>query len=548
MMHTARAFHGMIVTPHRLASESGIAILRKGGNAAQAAVAAAATLCVVYPHMTGLGGDTFWLILPGSGPGRPPGEPMALESCGRSAQCASQEWYRTRGCSSLPRRGPLAALTMAGAVAGWKEALEIASSWPGEGLGLQDLLADAISLAEEGFPVSSMQSAMTRAGLADLITAPGFGDQFLAAGKAPETGGRMRLSVLGRTLRRLLAEGLESFYTGSLAKDMAADLEEAGSPLRLADFAAHKALRRPPLLLRLGNAALYNTPPPTQGLASLMILGLLERYADRTACDLRKEDVLIHAVVEATKQAYVMRDRYLADPDHMERGAESLLDPALLDSLARNMSPDRALPWPTEEAGSDDPGKAGGDTVWFGAMDAYGNSVSCIQSIFHEFGSGLVLPRTGITWHNRGLGFAFTPGKANSLSPGKRPFHTLNPAMALLDDGRIVSYGTMGGEGQPQTQAEIFTRAVTLGLPPQAALSEARWLLGRSWGEQNFRLKLEAPVAEETVERLKKRGHITERVPALSSLMGHAGMLIRHPDGLLEGGFDPRSDGAVGCW
>ena len=548
-MHTASAYKGMIITPHRLASESGIAVLRKGGNALQAAIAAAATLCVVYPHMTGLGGDTFWLILPATAPGNASGEPIALESCGRSAKLASHEWYTTRGCSSLPKRGPLAALTMAGAVAGWKEALEIASAWPASGtLSLAELLEDAVALAEEGFPVSPTQSDMTRAGLAELSAVPGFAGQFLSGGQAPAPGSRMRLPVLGRTLRRLSEEGLDGFYRGSLAEDMAADLEEAGSPLRLDDFTAHKALAGKPLSLRLAGGTVYNTPPPTQGFASLAILGLLERFAAHTGCDLNQKDVLIHAVVEATKQAFLMRDRYLADPDFMERGAESLLDPALLDSLVRNMSLDHALPWPPEALQKGAAGKANGDTVWFGAMDAYGNSVSCIQSIFHEFGSGVVLPRTGIAWHNRGLGFSFEQGTANSLAPRKRPFHTLNPAMALLDDGRVISYGTMGGEGQPQTQAAVFTRAVTLGLAPQAAVSEPRWLLGRSWGDQSFSLKLEASFSPDIFDRLRERGHVTEKMPALSSLMGHAGMLIRHRNGLLEGGFDPRSDGAAGCW
>lgn len=537
MLHTARSFNGMIVTPHRLASASGAAVFRNGGNAVEAAIAAAATLCVVYPHMTGLGGDGFWLLRQDGA-----AHPVAVSSAGASAAFASHEWYAGRGYDALPTRGPLACVTCAGAVAGWQAALDVAASWPHGIRNTAALLSDATAYAREGFAVSGLQSAMTRAGLKDLTAVPGFAAQFLQNGKTPEPGSRMRLPVLARTLERLAADGLDSFYHGPLAADIARDLQTAGAPLRLADLKAHKAETGAPLRLDLTGAALFNTPPPTQGVASLMILGIIERLIRRNKPDLTQEHELVHAVVEATKQAFALRDAHLADPVCMKRTPESLLAPSLLDDLTARIRLDKAQPWPRKKEHS------GGDTVWIGAADRYGNAVSCIQSIYHEFGSGVVLPATGIIWHNRGLGFQFKPGHPNSLAPRKRPMHTLNPAMAVFSDGRVMPYGTMGGEGQPQTQAAVFTRIVTLGETPQRALTAPRWLLGRSWGDQSSRLRLEASFTPDCFNRLKEMGHEIEKTPAFSSLMGHAGVIVRHPDGLLEGACDPRGDGSVGCW
>ena len=535
MLHTARSFNAMAVTPHRLASQSAAAVLREGGNAVEAAIAAAAALCVVYPHMTGLGGDCFWLIRPAGAKA-----PLAVSSAGASAALASHAWYVEQGCDAVPTRGPLACVTCAGAVAGWRAALEVAAAWEGGVNNISRLFADAVAYAREGFAVSDLQSAMTRAALGNLADAPGFAAAFLDDGRAPAPGSRMRLPALARTFERLAEEGLDSFYHGPLAKDIAKDLEATGAPLRLGDLEAHEAVTGPPLALRLDGATAYNTPPPTQGVASLMILGILERYLRRCKPDLTQAHELVHAVVEATKRAFLLRDERVADPAYMRCNVQDLLDGGLLDDLALRISPEKALPWPKEQ-------ESAGDTVWFGVIDRYGNAVSCIQSVYHEFGSGVVLPATGIAWHNRGLGFQFAPGHPNSLGPRKKPFHTLNPAMALFDDGRIMTYGTMGGEGQPQTQAAVFTRAVTLGEPLQRALCEPRWLLGRAWGDQSSRLRLEADFPASCFERLKAMGHDIEKTPARSSLMGHAGAIVRHANGLLEGGFDPRGDGAVGC-
>lgn len=543
MFPTACAYNGMVVTPHRLASQAGLAVLRRGGNAVEAAVAAAAALCAVYPHMTGIGGDAFWLILPG--PEQNAGaEPVFIDACGKSAQAVSRGWYESRGMAAVPKRGPAAALTMAGAVSGWRAALDLAAAWPHRDcppLPLETLFADAIAYAENGFPVSRSQSGLTAAMFPELANQPGFARHFLVRGQTPPENSRLTLPALARTFRRLAEDGLDDFYRGRLAGEMAADLKEAGSPLAFADFAAHRADIRPPLAVRLNGARLFNSPPPTQGAASLAILSLLEIFREQAELDLADETTLVHALVECTKQAFLLRDRHIGDPGHMDRHGQNLLDAETLAPLAAALSPDKALPWPRAAV-------PGGDTVWFGVMDCRGNTVSCIQSVYHEFGSGVVLPQSGIAWQNRGLSFAFDPGLPNSLAPDKKPFHTLNPALALFDDGRILSYGTMGGEGQPQTQAAVFARYALLGLPLQEAVSAPRWLLGRTWGDSSTNLKIEADFSPTLPLTLKSMGHAVEIVPPRSIMMGHAGALVRHPDGLIEGASDPRADGAPCCW
>lgn len=536
-MQTARAYNGMVVTPHRLASEAGADILRQGGNAVEATVAAAAVLCVVYPHMTGLGGDGFWLILP-----KGAAEPVYIDACGPSGRHVSQAWYTERGCTEVPRRGGQAALTMAGAVSGWDAALGVGASLPrtkdGRRLGLDDVFAAATAYAEEGFPVSASQHGLTREYLGALSPQPGFSGQFLHKGKPPEEGSRMTLPALAQTFRRLCREGLDSFYRGSLAADLAADLAAAGSPLTMEDFTGYRAVCSRALSVRLEEARVFTSPPPTQGVASLMILALFERFIRQHELNPYDPFMFVHALVEATKQAFLVRDRHVADPGCMAVDPAALLQDAALDPLLAAMDPGKALPWPVSPAG--------GDTVWLGAMDAAGNAVSCIQSIYHEFGSGVVAPSTGVTWQNRGLGFTFAQGRPNSLGPWKKPFHTLCPALARFNDGRILSYGTMGGEGQPQTQAAVFTRYARLGVPLQQAITLPRWLLGRAWGDASASLKMEQNFPAQAVAALRQCGHEVTFVPPLSLLMGHAGALALHPDGLMEGGFDPRSDGSVG--
>ena len=526
MSNTATAPRGMVVAPHHLAAQSGLAVLREGGNAIEAMVAAAAAIAVVYPHMNSIGGDGFWIIhAPGAAP-------IAIDACGAAAGRATAEWYRLQGFHAIPPRGPLAANTVAGTVSGWEAALAISERW-GSAHALDRLLADAIHYAEHGMPVTASQHANTRAKRAGLEGVPGFAAQFLPGGAVPAAGARFVNARLGRTLRRLAHDGLDSFYRGPLADAIAADLARAGSPVSGADLARHRARVTVPLALPLRPGTAYNFPPPTQGLASLMILGVFERLGVTEADGFAH----VHGLVEASKQAFMVRDREITDPARMRVPPDRFLTPATLDRAAAAVDPDHALGWPQPPSA--------GDTVWMGAVDARGRAVSFIQSVYWEFGSGVVLEETGIQWQNRGSSFRLEDGALNVLAPGRKPFHTLNPALFLFDDGRAMPYGSMGGEGQPQTQAAVLTRYAYFGQGLQDAIDAPRWLLGRTWGEESTTLKLESRFDSSLVVALGLVGHEVEVAGRFDETMGHAGALVHHPHGVIEGAADPRSDGAA---
>ncbi len=529
MLRAADGVRGMVAAPHGLAASAGLAVLREGGNAIEAMVAAAAAIAVVYPHMNGLGGDGFWLIA------APGAEPVGIDACGATGAAATPALYG--GAAALPARGPLAANTVAGTVSGWQAALAIAAEWGGR-MPLARLLEDAIWLADSGFPASDNQAATTALKTAELAPVPGFAATFLIDGAAPAPGSPFRNPALAGTLRCLARDGLDDFYRGALARRIAADLDRFGAPVGADDLARHRAQRRTPLSVGLASGTVYNMPPPTQGVSALMILGLI----DRLGLEDEEPDgfVHVHAVVEATKRAFLLRDRYLGDPETMEVDAADWLAPRTLDETARGIDRETAAPWP--QAGPD------GDTIWMGAVDGAGRAVSFIQSLYWEFGSGLVLPETGLVWQNRGSGMRLADGGPNRLAPGRKPFHTLNPPLARLADGRVMAFGTMGGEGQPQTQAALYSRIVTFGIDPQAAIGAPRWLLGRAWGEETTSLRLEKGFRRDVVDALAAAGHEVETVPAHSDVMGHAGVVIRYPDGRLSGATDPRSNGAVAAW
>ncbi len=523
---------GMVTAPHHMAAEAGRDVLRENGTATEAMVAAAAVIAVVYPHMNSIGGDGFWLI------GRPGAAPIGIDASGPAAKLASRDFYREHGLAAIPTRGPMAALTVPGTIGGWKAALSHATVERGR-LPLSRLLEPAIALAREGVPVTSGQVRVTSEKLEELRDLPGFSKTFLdASDRPPECGARLRQPALADTLEHLGSAGLDDFYRGDIARSMAADLDALGSPLRLNDLLEYRPLTVEPLSLRLGRARLYNMPPPTQGLASLLILGIHQRVP---VPDMDSPDMdsyrYVHALVESTKKAFRVRDRHITDPGWMTVNPETFLRDEWLEAAANEIDMTRAAPWPH-------PG-ASGDTVWMGAIDSQGQAVSFIQSVYWEYGAGVVLPATGVLMQNRGISFGLDVQSPQALEPSRRPFHTLNPAMASFDDGRHMVYGTMGGEGQPQTQAAIFTRYANEMMPLQKAVSAPRWLLGRTWGDSTTDLKLESRFPASLLEQLQAAGHAIETVKDFDSMMGHAGAIVRHSDGLLEGASDPRSDGAV---
>nr|WP_294813270.1 gamma-glutamyltransferase [uncultured Sphingomonas sp.] len=522
MLHSVRAHRGMVTAPHHLAAQAGLGVLQDGGNAIEATVAVAATLAVVYPHMTGIGGDGFWLVA------ELDGTTWAIDACGAAAAAADLALYA--GLDAVPTRGSLAANTVAGTISGWQAAL----ARSGGTLPLARLLRDAIHFAECGVAVTKSGADILSAKGAELRHQPG---AWAATYDGCAEGALLRQPALGATLRRLAEEGLDAFYRGSLATDIARELQALGSPVALSDLQLHAAATPDPLHVRVGDVALFNTAPPTQGIASLLILALAHRLPTAQV----ESFAHVHGLVEATKQAFLYRDRHVGDPAYMQVDPQALLDDAAaLDAMAARIDGERALPWPH-------PPQLG-DTCWFGAADAAGRVVSCIQSTYFEFGSGVVLPETGITWQNRGSSFRLIPEGWNALKPGRKPFHTLNPALARFDDGRVMAYGTMGGEGQPQTQAAIFSRYAWHGVPLQEAITRPRWLLGRTWGEESMTLKFEDRFDAALYAQLREAGHQVELVDAFTSMMGHAGAIVRHASGALEGATDPRSDGQVAAW
>jgi oxamate amidohydrolase len=527
MLETPVFPRAAVAAPHSLAAESGRAVLAEGGNAVEAMLAMAATIAVVYPHMNAIGGDGFWLIR------EPGGQVLGIEACGPAGSLATAKRYRDKGYDTIPNRGADAALTVAGAVAGWQTAFDYARSRGGR-MPLPDLLKDATRFAREGCPVSPSEARGKPNEPDALRKAPGFTETFLVDGRTPVAGAIRRLPALGDTLAHLASAGLDDFYRGDVGREIAADLERIGSPVTRSDFEAFRARTVEPLSLELADATVFAFPPPTQGLAALLILGIYERLNVRP----REAVEHHHALIEAVKRAFLIRDRAVTDPGHVRHDLSGFLTRQALEREAAKIDAKRAAAFPLAPAE--------GDTIWMGAIDGDGLAVSYIQSLYWEWGSGCVLPRTGIHWQNRGASFSLDPRALNPLEPGRKPFHTLIPALAAFRDGRVMAYGSMGGDGQPQFQAQILTRYRT-GMGPAAAVDAPRWLLGRTWGQTSTTLKVESRFDAAILEGLQRVGHEVEELGVpYSETCGHAGMLVKHPrDGRVEAAHDPRSDGGA---
>ena len=524
----ARATRGMVACPHRLASEAAASVFASGGNAVDAAIAGVAAIAVVYPHMNGLGGDNFWLIFD-AGARRV----VALNGAGRAAKAATLAEYRARHGETMPTRGGRAALTVPGAVSGWWEAHRYSHTRLGSRVPWDTLLAPATRHAREGIAVSAGQSRVTAAAV-DLFGEPADPDvrRTLWSLYHPD---RLATGVivqhdLGRTIEAIARHGADEFYRGALGQRLADAAAEAGSPLAREDFASHTASWTTPIDIGYRDGRAVSFPPPTQGFAALAILGLLDGF-DVAALS---EADYIHTVVEATKLAFAERDRHLADPEFSAVPVEACLDPAWFARQRPRIARETSLAFGAAAAG--------GDTIALVTADGDGNAVSVIQSLYHEFGSGVVAGSTGVILQNRGAFFSLDARHPNRLEPGKRPAHTLTPAMYLVDGRPRLVSGTMGGEGQPQTQAALITRITDRGYDPQSAVEAPRWLLGRTWGDTSRALRLESRFARDVAETLARRGHDVRVVDDWSDLMGHAQLIRVTPAGL-EGASDPRADG-----
>lgn len=517
----AKTSHGMVTSPHQLASEAGLEVLRNGGNAIEAAMVMGTCLSVIYPHFTGLGGDSFMLIADKSG------DVTSLSGIGQAAA----EYPDYQG--SIPDRGPQSMLTSAATVDTLGQAHTISQCRYAGAMSWAELLQPAIAMAGDGFPLSPSQHFWYDYRTNDLAKMPGVVSGFSNNGKPYAVGDILRQPQLAETLKLLAKNGYRDFYEGELAERIAQGLKAAGSPLTKQDLAVTRCRHETPLRVAYGDGELIAHQPPTQGVTTLEIMGILDRFDFSQVAEGSAE--YYHLLVEAIKLAFIDRNRYVADPDFNQVPTLNLLSPAYLQQQAAKIDTSAAAPWP-------EPFQTG-DTVFMAATDAQGLSVTLLQTVYFDWGSGVQVGDTGMLWHNRGASFSLEPSHPNCLEPGKRPFHTLNPGMFLQKGKPVLLYGTQGADGQPQTLAAVLTRMIDYQLSPEEALSRPRFLLGKTFSDGRDTLKLEADAGEQVFTELAGLGHQLSELTAQSPLAGHPGVIRIDASGRVTGAHDPRSDG-----
>ncbi|MBM7606547.1 gamma-glutamyltranspeptidase/glutathione hydrolase [Metabacillus crassostreae] len=513
----------MVVSPHYLASQAGNSILERGGNAFDAAVAVSACLAVVYPHMTGIGGDSFWLTYSKSDQ-----KVRAYNGSGRTGVNVSPDNYK--GQSAIPTRGIDSVITVPGMVDSWEAVLSEYGR-----LSLVEVLKPAIEYATKGFPFSVDQHENTVKNVEMLKVDEDIARVFLSQGKIPLVNERFIQGDLANTLKGLASFGREWFYKGEMASRLISSLKDKGGVLTLEDFADHKGEWTDPLSTTYRGYDMYQVPPNSQGFVGLMALNILETY-DLTSISEGSFEYY-HLLVESLKRSFQDRNIHLTDPTYYDIPLEKLLSKQYAKEMASSIQFNSAKDINTKPVGS--------DTAHAAVVDEEGNAVSFIQSLYFEFGSGVLAGDTGIIMQNRGSFFSLNPNDVNCLEPRKRTFHTLMPAMALKDDRPYILYGTQGGEGQPQTQTAIITRMIDYGMNPQKAINAPRFVWGRTWGQETQELKVEGRVDFTILEQLMKAGHIVNKVGDFDTVMGHANAILIDDKGFLHGGVDPRSDGAA---
>jgi gamma-glutamyltranspeptidase len=526
------ASNGMVTSPHSLASSAGVDVLRAGGSAIDAAIAASAVLAVVYPHMTGLGGDAFWLIHDGRS-----GEISHLNGGGKAAAGASLSALDQRGLREISLKGIVpATLTVPGAVASWIAAHEQHGRLP-----LPRVLEASIGYAREGFPVTARLAAFIDMMREDLLKYPETAALLLPGGAVPPAGTRLANPDLANTLQAIAERGRAGFYDGPVAAEMGRVSRQQGGFFEPADFARQTASWSAPLLGRYRDVTIFNTPPPTQGFTVIEMLNLLEPF-DAGAMDLLGADRL-HLLVQAKQIAYHDRDLLLADPAFAEIPVETLISRGYAQRRSALIDPKSALRWDQVPSY----GSLSGDTVYVAAVDRDGNAASLIQSLYGAFGSCVTAGNTGVILQNRSAYFSLDPDHPNCLGPGKIPLHTLIASMAKRDGKLCAVLGCMGADGQPQIQTQLYTAMIDYGLDIQQALELPRFLSGRfGLGEARDTLYMESRFPAETVDELARRGHTVRRWGPLNEQAGHAHGITIGPEGrMLSGGSDPRSDGAA---
>jgi gamma-glutamyltranspeptidase/glutathione hydrolase len=517
---------GMIATSQPLASSAGLDVLRRGGNAVDAAVTAAAVLSVVEPTMTGLGGDLFAIVYdPGTG------RLHGLNASGRSGRHAACDRLLQAGHSRVPSRGPLS-VTVPGAVDGWSELLARNGT-----LTLAQALAPAVAYANDGFPVSEIVAGQWQSVAPVLAEDPEAAAVFLPGGRAPRAGDVFRNTGLARSLEAIATGSRDAFYRGPIAEAICRHLRSRGGLVDEEDFAACRADWVEPLHSTYRGCDVFELPPNTQGFVVLEMLNILEGY-DLRAMGPNSGNCL-HLLVEAKRLAFADRDRFLADPGHVDPGLLATLVSKEYASGRRGAIAMARAATQVEPGLAESPPSGAGDTVCLTAVDGSGLAVSLIQSLFESFGSAVVPPGTGIVLQNRGSLFTLDPRHPNALGPCKRPFHTLIPAMALRDGRLWLSFGVMGGDLQPQGHVQVLVNLIDFGMTIQEAGDAARI---RHAPEG---VAVESGISDEARASLTARGHHVIESPGVFG--GFQGIQIDHESGVMMGGSDPRKDGlAIG--
>jgi len=523
----------MVVAPQPLAAEAGAAVLRAGGNAVDAAIAASAMLMVTAPMNCGPGGDAIWLVRPAGG------SPIVVNGTGRTGRGLDPDHAR----STAARDGDRGAwtVTVPGAVASWVAALDRFGS-----MSLAELLQPAVEAAENGFFVSRWLRAALCAAERVLRSSPEGTAWFLADG-VPAVHSRLRQPELARCLRLLASSGGESLYRGEIAAAIVDTLEATGGFIDEDDLATHETRWDEPLAIDIGGLELLQAPPNSQGVVLLEALRLTSLVLEKPFPDLeRVEDV--HALVESLRASLADRDAVVADPEQADGLFAALLDDSYLSARAAAIDPATAAPRWDAGIGRAVAGAAArdGDTANLVVADESGTAVSLTQSLFYDFGSGIPVRDWGFMLHNRGACFSLAPGARNEIGPGRRPLHTLMPGMALADNRVRYVFGCMGGHGQAQIQSQLLSRLVA-GSDPQEAVAAPRFFADPGGGVEPV-LYLEARVAATVKEGLRHRAHPLELLGDWEEIMGHAQLIELDPSGALVGGCDPRTDGHVAAW
>ena len=545
-----RGTRGAVAAGHPLAAAAGIDVLRRGGNATDAALAMAGVLAVARPHMNGVGGDAFALFYDGAS-----GEVHALNGSGRAGAKAEPSFFRDRGHAAVPETGPMS-VSVPGAVAAWVDAHSRFGSLP-----LDELLAPAIDYAHDGFPVSTRLASDFEA-QGSALHEPGKA-LYLPGGDAPPVGSLLRNPALAATLRAVAQGGRSAFYEGATAERLAAFVDSAGGALTADDFRSHESTWVEPLSGEYLGARLHVLPPNTQGIAQLALAGMAARRPLKEMG--RNSAEYLHTLIELKKLAFADRHQWAADPDFAEIPVDDLLAPGYLADRAEQVDPGAAAvvvepgirygaggaapsgesPRSALSTGAPAGARAslalddGGDTVYLTAVDQWGNAVSWMQSLFHGFGSGLLEPVTGVVLHNRGSLHTLDEGHPNVVAPGKRPYHTLTPLLATAPDGALAfTLGTPGGDSQVQSLTQIVNNLRLFGMSPQAAVEAPRF---RSYG--GLAVAIEDRVDADVLAALAALGHEVQVVHGWTATFGGAQMIvIDHEHGTLTAAADPRRE------